>query len=1166
MNRTCKTLLQALLAGTAITQPGLVGAGELPTGATTVYGGVAISTPSANQMTIQQTTPTAIVNWQGFSVGAGNRVDINQPSASSAILNRVTGSATSTIAGQINANGQIYLVNPNGIAITSSGTVRAGAFVASTLDISDQDFASGKRTFRGNGQSAAVSNQGTIEIQRGGYAALLGGKVDNSGVISVPMGRVGLGAGEQATLDFSGDGFLQVAIPSRDDGSDRALIQHSGRISAPGGQVVMQVATARAAARNAINLSGIIEAHSIGGRNGAIVLGGGDGGTVTVSGRLDVSARAAVSRHVARSTPRQAARGGDITVTGDAIRLQGAALLADGQAGGGTIRVGGGFQGRGTLQRASTTSVDAATTLSANAGRTGNGGDVVVWSDHRTAFTGLISATGGAQGGNGGQAEVSSKGVLAYDGTTILTAAKGSFGTLLLDPYNVTISTGTDTNPTGFAATGNDSVINATTLQNALRSANVTVTTGGSGSAGSQAGDITVAAPVIWGTGNGGGQTILTLSASRSIIVNSPLTVSGSGGLVLNTRQGDGSGSLSFGPSGRASFTGSTAGQSLTINDVPYTIINNATNFALLFRPENINGRFAIASDLNAADLAEFGIRLSPIGTQSAPFGGSLEGLGHTISGLNITSAAQYVGLFGYANGAIIENLRLNNVNVTSTYAGASDSFVGGLVGFATNSTIANITINGTVTSGTAPGSRTFAHTGGLLGVNSGSVTGSSFGGTVRGGGGTESETGGLVGTNQDAGSIAQSFSTANVFGGSASNSSTDTGGLIGWNTSSGTVSQVYATGAVTGGAGIGGTSGSYTGGLIGRVEGAGPLRQAYATGAVQGGNANGRSATGGLLGYSTQSFSQAYAVGRVTAGTGPNVSTGGLVGFVNSGTASASFWDTSTTGQGAATGNNGNPAGTTPLTTAQFQNAATFVPLASSQGWDFQTTWSPPTASSYPQLYSISGGAPTGTGQTPTTDPATQANNLNNARVTPNITTILPNFNVAALSLADSLELNGGGGPTLGLGQGSTTGDGSSTRAGAQSALNSVQRASNLLEERLAACDSKSGSASRRIANCYSDALGGFADQLDIQLQQLPPAFRGLPAVIRQAAQQVKAARTVAEARAAVAVAVVAVRKAISLLRADEPAVTRIQLRQGNAIASALRTVDSRLSRAVGL
>src|SRR6185436_17753176 len=107
----------------------------------------------------------------------------------------------------LTANGQVYLVNPNGIAITRSGTVNTGGgFVASTLGISDQDFIAGRRTFGGNGASGHVSNAGTITVGRGGYAALIGGTVSNAGRISVPLGKVGLGSGERATLDFSGDG------------------------------------------------------------------------------------------------------------------------------------------------------------------------------------------------------------------------------------------------------------------------------------------------------------------------------------------------------------------------------------------------------------------------------------------------------------------------------------------------------------------------------------------------------------------------------------------------------------------------------------------------------------------------------------------------------------------------------------------------------------------------------------------------------------------------------------------------------------------------------------------------------------------------------------------------------------------------------------------------
>jgi filamentous hemagglutinin family protein len=188
---------------------------NLPTGGSVAAGAVAIAAPTPTQLNITQTSQSAVVNWQSFSVGQGYAVNIQQPNSTSALLNRVTGHAPSSIAGSITANGQVYLVNPNGIAITSTGTVNTGGFVASTLGISDSDFMSGKRTFTGTGESAGVSNAGTITTGRGGYAALIGGTVENSGNIFVPLGKVGLGSGERVTLDFSGDGFLQVAHPKR---------------------------------------------------------------------------------------------------------------------------------------------------------------------------------------------------------------------------------------------------------------------------------------------------------------------------------------------------------------------------------------------------------------------------------------------------------------------------------------------------------------------------------------------------------------------------------------------------------------------------------------------------------------------------------------------------------------------------------------------------------------------------------------------------------------------------------------------------------------------------------------------------------------------------------------------------------------------------------------
>ncbi|MGL9719545.1 two-partner secretion domain-containing protein [Symbiopectobacterium sp.] len=361
------------MVSTAITAPTL--GGELPGGATVAAGNVSIG-GNGNAMTVTQQSNTAIVNWNSFSVGQGQSINFIQPSSSSAILNRVTGSTRSSIAGAVTGNGQVYLINPNSIAITSSGSVKVGGgFVASTLDIKDEDFLKWKRQFTGNGNSAEVSNAWVISVGRGGYAALLGGSVKNDGLINVPVGKVGLGAAEKATLDLSGDGFLQVAVPST-SGVKEALIQNNGTVSANGGAVIMTAATARNAVRNAINLSGVVEANSVGGQNGAITIGGGEGGNVAVSGTVTAAQ----------------GNGDKVNITGDSIVLAGATVDASGKTCGGTVNIGDERQGKGSTQRATTTTLDATTVVKADATTDGNGGNVVVWSDKHTHFAGNISA------------------------------------------------------------------------------------------------------------------------------------------------------------------------------------------------------------------------------------------------------------------------------------------------------------------------------------------------------------------------------------------------------------------------------------------------------------------------------------------------------------------------------------------------------------------------------------------------------------------------------------------------------------------------------------------------------------------------------------------------------------------------------------------------------
>jgi filamentous hemagglutinin family protein len=322
---SCATFILsgALLAPT----PSL--AQQLPTGGAVTHGTATIGAPAGGTLNINQSSNRAVIDWSSFSIGAGGTVNFNQPGVSAATLNRVTGATPSSIAGAINAPGTVLLVNPNGIAITPTGVVNTGSFAASTLDIKNSDFLAGNYKFSGNGASATVTNAGRINVSDGGFAALLGGRVANDGIISARLGKVGLGSGEMITLDLAGDGFLSVAVPSEQlgnlrDGTGQALVTNRGKIRADGGIVHLSAATANTILRDAVNVPGSIRANSVGTRSGRIILGGGDGGRVTVSGRVSAS-----GTRVARGQS-VAGPGGRIDVTGNEIALNGARLNASG--------------------------------------------------------------------------------------------------------------------------------------------------------------------------------------------------------------------------------------------------------------------------------------------------------------------------------------------------------------------------------------------------------------------------------------------------------------------------------------------------------------------------------------------------------------------------------------------------------------------------------------------------------------------------------------------------------------------------------------------------------------------------------------------------------------------------------------------------------------------
>ncbi|UAY74303.1 YDG domain-containing protein [Pseudoxanthomonas sp. X-1] len=419
------TVVRAAAAAIAIGSVPLsayaVDPGTLPSGAQIAAGNAQLGQQGAH-LTVHQDSQRLILNWNSFDIGDQASVRFEQPNSSAIALNRVLGGTTSQVLGELSGNGQVWLVNPNGVYFGKGAQVDVGGLLVSSLGISDSDFLAGRARFAATGAAGAVRNEGAIRAN-GGVVALLAPAVSNTG--SITAGQVGLAAGDRVALDFDSDGLLSLAV---EQDALKAELTQSGVIR--GNNVVLSAAGASALRSSVINMDGVVEATSLGVHGGRILLDGGDAGQVHVSGRLDASSATG--------------QGGRIDVLGQQLRLDGGARLdASGATGGGAIHVGGGWQGHdASLRNATRVDADASVALDASAVSSGNGGEAVVWSDGDTRFAGSIAVRGGAQGGDGGRAEVSGKQDLAYSGRTDASAAHGAMGDLLLDPSTISIQAG----------------------------------------------------------------------------------------------------------------------------------------------------------------------------------------------------------------------------------------------------------------------------------------------------------------------------------------------------------------------------------------------------------------------------------------------------------------------------------------------------------------------------------------------------------------------------------------------------------------------------------------------------------------------------------------------------------------------------------------------------
>jgi filamentous hemagglutinin family protein len=379
-------------------------------------GSISIDTSVPSTTNIKQNTSFVKVQGDG-DINAGWTVNVAQPSSSSKyVLYDIEGDATQ-IMGALNANGQVYIFDQNGVIFGENSQVNVGSIVTSTGHISDANIKADQLKFVDVAGEGKIINKGTITVADAGLAAFVAPGVENAGVINAKLGKVALASGNTVTLDLYGDNLVEIAVDGK---LENALVQNSGTINANGGTVALTAQAAKGAVDNVINMDGVIDVSSVTTKGGKIILGGGNSGVVKVSGKLK----------------------------------------ADGKSGGGDVKV----TGQNVV-------ADEASEISVNATE-GNGGNVLVYGRDYAIFGGRVSG----RGTNGGNAEISGGEAVGYFGMTDLRGTTGTTGTLLIDPKNLTISNGSTSGVVADFLSGgttNNVTINAQALADTLASTNV---------------------------------------------------------------------------------------------------------------------------------------------------------------------------------------------------------------------------------------------------------------------------------------------------------------------------------------------------------------------------------------------------------------------------------------------------------------------------------------------------------------------------------------------------------------------------------------------------------------------------------------------------------------------------------------------------------------------
>ncbi|MDC0626460.1 YDG domain-containing protein, partial [Methylophilaceae bacterium] len=362
-----------------------ISSNELPQGADVVSGDITINS-NDNVMNIDQDSQQGIIDWQTFNVGSDATVNFNQPNSSASTLNRVVTDNATQIYGNINANGQVLLVNSSGVYISENGRVETGGIVATTQEIENQEYLDNpdRIILRETDQSGSIENHGTV-IANEAYVAMLAPEVQNEGLITANMGEVVLASGREIILSFN-DGQITDVITT--PSLLNSLIENKLAIEAAGGKVILS-----ATAMNQIN-----------------------GGLINQAGRINVGSTETVAVN----------EGGRIYLTSNEVVFDGGSqTLANGDTQGGEIEV-----------AANDITIEEDARIEASATLNGDGGRIELVAQNDVTINGVIKADG-ADEGLGGEILTQGEQVILEDNAQI--SAKSGENAPIIQENNIKI-------------------------------------------------------------------------------------------------------------------------------------------------------------------------------------------------------------------------------------------------------------------------------------------------------------------------------------------------------------------------------------------------------------------------------------------------------------------------------------------------------------------------------------------------------------------------------------------------------------------------------------------------------------------------------------------------------------------------------------------------------